>query len=323
MGRYLLQNIHDQFPEAKLGLVVAGRGDMIRDLFASSPWITVIEANRRNLPSLIRLWKEFHSSDLTVTQYTGKVGSRFGLASKIAARLLTRKGRLIGFNDAFAHNGFIYDKLLPFRADAPVVEHEREALRVAGLSVVVPYPTLPLEHHAETLAKFSVLKGTYLVLHFFAGNKGRSMRPEKANELLSLLRTMYGDNITFLVSGAPADRDTAVHIAESIPNTRVIAGGASLQEMMQLVSSSMGVISVDTGIAHITAHLSRPLVVLRSCLGPNWWFSEAYGPARSIAQHTREDLCVPHVFRDYPVCLDDIDLSKVKESASLLFSRPT
>ncbi|MEK7201333.1 MAG: hypothetical protein AAB737_01735, partial [Patescibacteria group bacterium] len=228
MARYLLQNIHEQFPEAKLGLVVASRGDMIRDLCASTPWITVIEANRKNLPSLVRLWKEFHASDFTVTQYSGKVGGRLGLATKIAARLLTKRGRLVGFKDASAHNSVLFDTLLPFRADAPVVEHEREALRAAGIPIAIKYPTLPREDTSHALAAFNLTEGTYLIAHFFAGNKGRSLRPEKAHALLASLRAAYGATYTFLISGSAADRDTALHIAEGISGTHVIAGDASL-----------------------------------------------------------------------------------------------
>ncbi len=321
MARYLLQNIHEQFPEAKLGLVVASRGDMIRDLCASTPWITVIEANRKNVRSLVRLWKEFHSSDFTVTQYSGKVGGRLGFATKIAARLLTKKGRLVGFKDASAYNSVLFDILLPVRADIPVVEHEREALRAAGIPIAIKYPALPKEISHDSLDTLNLTEGGYLIAHFFAGNKGRSLRPEKAHALLVSLRAIYGKTYTFLVSGSAADRELAERIADGIPDTHVIAGDASLQEMMGLISGSAGVVSVDTGIAHLTAHVGRPLVVLRSCLGPNWWFTESYGPQAPIVVHTREDVCAPHQFRDYPACLDEIDLTKVHDSVKTLFSQ--
>src|SRR3989338_3419571 len=80
MGKYLLENIHAQFPNARLGIVVASRGAMIRDLFATYPWLEVIEANRRSPRSLFYLWRNFRNSDLVMTQYAGKLGGRFGLA---------------------------------------------------------------------------------------------------------------------------------------------------------------------------------------------------------------------------------------------------
>lgn len=119
MGKYLLDNVHAQFPNARLAIVVASRAAMIRDLLAASPHIEVIEANRKSLKSLWSLWREFRGSDLVVTQYAGKVGGKFSLASKLAARVLARRGGLVGFRDASRFN-FFYDHIVEFnRSEAP------------------------------------------------------------------------------------------------------------------------------------------------------------------------------------------------------------
>jgi ADP-heptose:LPS heptosyltransferase len=319
MGRYFLQNIHEQFPEARLAIVVASRGEMIRDLCASSPWLEVIETNRRDVRGLWKLWKEFHGSDSTVTQYTGKVGTSFGLASKLAARALTKRGGLVGFADAFAWNTLIYDSVLPLLPDAPVVEHERSALRASGLSVRIPYPLLPMSEDAATLVKFMCTADSYLLFHFFAGNKGRSISPTKAHDLLVDLRSRLPD-LTFVISGASTDLELAEEIGKGISGTIVLAGKASLQEMMYLITDARGVVSVDTGIAHISAHLRKPLVVLRTCLWPNWWFPEAYGPEAPILQFSEEKQCHPHIARDYPVCINDIPVSDVAQKSSDFFT---
>ncbi|MES2203231.1 MAG: hypothetical protein V4474_02860, partial [Patescibacteria group bacterium] len=93
MGKYLLDNVHAQYPAARLGLVVASRGAMIRDLLSAYPYIEVVEANRANPGSLWRLWRAWRGSDVVVTQYAGKQGGRFSLATKVMARLLARRGR--------------------------------------------------------------------------------------------------------------------------------------------------------------------------------------------------------------------------------------
>ena len=83
MGKYLLENIHIQYPQARLALVVASRGAMIRDLFAGYPWLDVREVNRRNSSALLALWKDFHWSDVVVTQYAGKQGGKFKWIKRI------------------------------------------------------------------------------------------------------------------------------------------------------------------------------------------------------------------------------------------------
>lgn len=321
MGKYLLENIHVQFPQARCGIVVASRAAMVRDLCAAYPWIEVIEANRRDIRGLIHLWNRFHGSDLVVTQYTGKVGTKFALGSKLAARVLARRGGLIGFHDASSLNGILYDQVLPLLNTHSVAGYERDALLAVGLTIAIPYPRLLPVQNEETLSKFSLTEGKFIIVHFFAGNKGRSISPKKARILLNKLRERFPDS-TLVISGAKDDRDVAEVIGVDIANVKILAGGATLQEMMVLVAASQGTVSVDTGIAHITAHLGKPLVVLRTCLWPNWWFPEAYGPTAPIRQFSQEELCTPHIAQDYPTCLDEIGCGTVADAAREIFLRP-
>jgi ADP-heptose:LPS heptosyltransferase len=317
MGKYLLENIHMQFPSARLGIVVAGRAGMLRDVFAAYPWLEIIEANRRSPRALLSLWKNFHGSDLVVTQYAGKTGGSFSLASKLFARLLAKKGGLIGFNDASSVNGMLYDRLVPVRSDIAVAEHDREALRAAGLSVRLPFPKLEFIRDDSALAKFGLEAGTFIVVHLFAGNAGRGLHPDKKRELLAALaRELPGTRL--VISGGAADREEAVRIAEHIP-AAVIAGEATLQELMNLISKSRGVVGVDTGVAHIAAQLGAPLIVMHTCVGRAWWFPGQYGERAPITVFSCDEECVNgHAKGDYPACLNGITMEAVARSCKEL-----
>lgn len=311
MGKYLLENIHEQFPDARLGIVVANRGRMIRDLLAAYPWIEVIEANRRSPRALFFLFKNFYDSDLVVTQYAGKHGGSFGLASKFAAWVLAKRGGLIGFSDASPWNRLLYDKLLPIRVDAAVVEHDREALRAAGLPMPIPFPTLAFVRDEVVLGTFGLTAGKFIIVHFFAGSAKRSASPEKSRELLRALKETLPEDVALVISGSQADRAAAEALSTGL-DAKVIAGEASLQEMMNLIADSRGVVSVDTGVAHMAAQLGKPIAVLRTCLGPNWWFKEQYGALASIIVFSCDTACAAgHVVRDYPACINGIDMHDV------------
>ncbi|OGG89915.1 hypothetical protein A3G12_01580 [Candidatus Kaiserbacteria bacterium RIFCSPLOWO2_12_FULL_54_10] len=311
MGKYLLENVHTRYPQARLGIVMAGRAGMIRDLFAAYPWLEVIEANRRNPRSVLSLWRNFYGSDLVVTQYAGKKGGRFGLASKLIARALAKKGGLIGFSDTSRWNSILYDRLIPVRSDIAVAEHERAALRAAGFPIVLPFPALECVQNAAVLTAFRLEAGKYIVAHFFSGAAGRGMSPEKSRELLIALRRTLPEDISIVVSGARADRESALAIANDV-EAKVIAGEATLQDMMNLIQHSRAVVSVDTGMAHIAAQLGRPLVVMSTCLWRNWWFPEQYGASAPVSVFSRNDLCTSgHVYKDYPVCINEIDVKEV------------
>lgn len=317
MGKYLLENIHEQYPQARLGIVVASRAEMIRDLFAAYPWLEVIEANRWNPKSLFHLWKNFRGSDLVVTQYAGKPGGRFSFRSKLSARILAKRGGLIGFADASRWNGVLYDKLIPLVTDAAPAALEREVLRVVGIQIAHEHPTmrhLPLPNVTE---KFNLVSGGYIIVHLFAGNKSRGLHPDKKRELLIALAQKL-PNTHLVISGGAADKKEAPHIAENISAT-VIAGEATLQELMNLIVKSRGVVSVDTGVAHITAQLDRPLAVLATCLGLHWWGEDQYGIDALVTLFTCSNLCMGgHVYKEYPDCMNEIDVREISQKISSL-----
>ncbi len=312
MALYLLSNIRAQYPEAKLGIMVASRGGMLRDLLAAYPWIEVVEANRRNPASLLRLWREWRGSDLVVTQYGGKHGGSFSLPSKLVARILAKRGGLVGFTDTAARlNARVYDHLLPVRPDKAVAEHEREALRAAGLSVPLPYPEFaPVRKNG--VPEHYGIRAPYAILHVFAGNRGRSLSPARSRELLTELRKAAPD-VSYVVSAGPADGEDARKIADGLGT--VVQ--APLQDIANLIAESRFVVSVDTGVAHISAQMGKPLIVLATCLGPNWWFPEQYGPRSAKAFVNNPKACESgHIYVDYPPCINDFNARAVAQAAT-------
>jgi len=67
-------------------------------------------------------------------------------------------------------------------------------------------------------------------------------------------------------------------------------------------------------VAHITAQLGKPLVVMHTCLGRNWWFPDQYGDGAPITSYSRGDLCVAgHVYKEYPDCMNEINMEEVAQ----------
>jgi len=318
MGKYLLENIHAHYPEARLGIVVASRGAMIRDLFAAYPWLEIIEANRRTPRELLSLLKNFQESDVVITQYAGKQGGKFSFASKLAARTLAKQRGLVGFTDASRFNGLLYDKLIPHTLSAAPAALEREALRAVGVPITYERPMMQCTPMPQSAEKFGLIAGKYIVVHLFAGNKGRGLSPEKKRELLTVLAEKL-PGIRLVISGGREDKEEALAAAKDLSAT-VIAGEASLQELMNLIRTSRGVVSVDTGVAHIATQLGKPLIVLATCLGLHWWGKEQYGTDAPISLFTRADLCAAgHDFTACPDCLNTIEFETVADRAAVIF----
>jgi len=311
MGKYFLENIRAAHPSARCGLVVAGRGAMLRDLLATYPWIEVIEANRRSPRALLHLARRFWRCDIVCTEYTN---GTVGLATKCMARLLARRGGLIGFADKSKFSRYVYDALLPLPPVGTRAQrlHEHEALRAARVSVGVEQITFRYVPAPGLLERFGLKKNTYVVAHFFAGIRERSLSPLRSRELLTELSKKL-PGVRFVITGGAGDRAEALAAAEGF-DAVVIAGAASLQETAQIIAESRGVVSVDTGLAHLSAQLGKRPVVLATCLGPNWWFKEQYGEGAATF-FNRADLCAQgHVIKNYPDCLNEIDMQKVAQA---------
>ncbi len=313
MGAYFLENIHATFPNARYGIVVGSRGGMIRDVLAAYPWIEVIEVNRKKPESIISFFKEWHGTDIALTQYAGK-GGMFSLASKIVARCITKKGGFVGFTDPYLGNVFLYDKLVPFKPIAPAAL-ERLALSAVNVPVAIPFPTLAAVSPDKALS-ISVPQGKrYAVVHLFPGSDTRGLSPERRRELIHLLSKEFGASVTLLLSGANNDA-AAVDAAIENTDARNIAGKVTLQELIHILQNAAFVISVDTGVAHMSAQMGLPLMVLRTCMGDAWWSAEQYGNPKNVFQFSRPDVCGhPHYGKVFPACINDIDFDEVIQTA--------
>lgn len=317
MGKYFLEQVHAQYPDAECSIIVASRVEMIRDLLAAYPWLVVHEASRRNLRGLLETIHAVWNSDATVTQYSGR--GKFSTLSKLFARLITRHGRLAGFSDSWLWNKYLYDHLIPFDRQRVFLLHEQAALK--ALDILLSSEKLTLRYVPDTSVyeRFNLPRDSYILLHLFAGTAGRGFTREKRAEYVRETVAAFGDDYTIVLTGSSADRSLAIETAKGFP-LRIIAGETSVQELANLIAGSAGVVSVDTGVAHMAAQLGTPLVVMGTCPAYQWWNKEQYdGPVSFLS---RADVCAAgHVADMARNCLNSIAVKDVVAAAHLRIRR--
>lgn len=123
--------------------------------------------------------------------------------------------------------------------------------------------------------------------------------------------------VTLIISGGVDDRVEAEEVAQGLP-VKVVAGQASLQHMLGLMAGSVGTLSVDTGMAHMSAQLGKSTVVLGTCLGLHWWKPEQYGSSAIHVMSNQAAHPEGHVFQEYPSCINDITTEKVVEKVKIM-----
>lgn len=308
MGKYLLENIHAANPDTVCELVVSSRVKMIRELLVAYPWLHVVELNR-HISTLLRFFGGGRR-DIVVTPYTG---GTFPLLPKLVARLAAHT--LIGYTDRSSINKFLYSKLISLvgRERAPRLL-ETDALSALGMPVSIAQPSFKYVPQPALLSRLGLEGKKYVVLHLFSGSDARGLSPSRRRELVEAIVHILPAGFWLVITGSDAERKS---LDMGLP-TDVILAKTSLQELAHLIDHSALMVSLDTGAAHIAAHLKKPLIVLAGCVGVQWWSKDMYGTDIPMTLFT--NTCPSgHNYSGYAKCLDDVSMDEVAEKVEELF----
>lgn len=315
MAKYLFENVRASYPRAKCAVVVGGRGAMIQDLFAAYPWIEVVEANRRSPRAVFDLIKRYRNSDLVTTLYTG---GTVNLSTKLVARLLARRGALVGFDDPSPLNRLLFDVALPTHGRSGVPRlHERAVLEAAHIPVATDTMTFSYVPQPQLLSRLALEKGKYVVVGLFSGADARGLSPQKKQELINALAQVF-PRTTLVFIGTSKERKSLT--ALSLPSG-ARTPETSVQEAAALIDASLGMVSLGTGTSHIAAHLRVPLAVLVACQGRQWVGKEQFGDA-PIRVLCKPEACPKsgHDYSTYAPCINAVDMDEVARGARELFT---
>ena len=299
MGKYFLEQVRATHPALTATIAVPTRVRMVRELLAAYPWIQVVETKALRLPR----------RDMVFTPYTGGI---FPLRTKLFARLLAKK--LIGFSDRSPLNHFLYDKIIQLigRERAPRLL-ECDALEAVSIPIATDTPSFIYMSQTHLLPALGLQEKKYVVLHLFSGSNARGLSPERKRAFIEALAAT--SPLPLVLTGSKKETDSL-----GVLPTRVRAVETTIQELAHLIDHAAVMVSLDTGAAHIAAHLRKPLVVLTSCVGAQWWSKDMYGREVPAVLFERSDVCEgKHDYSGYAKCLDAIDPVEVaKKALSLL-----
>jgi ADP-heptose:LPS heptosyltransferase len=298
MAKYFLENVRAAHPGGRYTIAVSSRVPMLRDLFAAYPWIEIVETKSVG----------FARRNLVVTPYTGGI---FPLRTKLFARVFAQK--LIGYSDRSSLNHFLYDAIIPLvgRSRAPRLL-ECDALTVAGVPVTIQRPSFVYLPQPQLLERLGLKENEYALLHLFSGSNARGLSPKCKHELIKTLSTSLP--VSLVLTGTKKETDSLGELPAGVRTVET-----SLQGLAHLIDHSRVIVSLDTGVAHMAAHLQKPLVVLASCVGVQWWGSDMYGQGIPRKLFERTEVCEGHHdYSGYAKCLEAIDMLEVGRAAAAI-----
>lgn len=173
---------------------------------------------------------------------------------------------LIGFKTAGQARHFLYDKVIEHRKD----RHEMKNI----LALLAP---LGIEDTGEPdLRKNFPWKPVrnQLLFHMFPGGYMSHYKEWNPQNWIGLLDYYTKKGYRILLSGAPVDKTRAEAVRQkcTIPeNIEILAGYASLFECVKRLSFCRAVVTVNTGIMHLTAALQVPMIALHGPTSVQRW----------------------------------------------------
>jgi len=181
----------------------------------------------------------------------------------------------------------------PSRGARHLAEEYVSVAQSAGLAGAPPaIPVLPVEPAAHAAADALLRE---------AGAAGRSIAilapgaaygPAKrwdAGRFAALAGRLADRGFTVLLCGGTGDRDACDRVAAGAPRAVGLAGRTALPVMAALVARARGVVSNDSGLAHLAAATGAPTVVLFGSTSSAW--TAPLGPRVRVVQHA--PVCAP------------------------------
>lgn len=144
-----------------------------------------------------------------------------------------------------------------------------------------------------------------------------------ATHFAGLARRLLDDGYAVWLMGSPNDQAAAAPIASALAGVRDLTGRTDLGTAIDLMSLASIVVSNDSGLMHVAAAVSRPLVALFGSSSPDYT-----PPLSPLAQVARIDIeCSPCYQRECPLghfkCMRELGVDAVYAAASQASSLAT
>lgn len=314
MAGYVIRGIKEQFPNARLDVIMA---ELTLGLAPMFPWIDGIHSfSKKKYPGPIGNYKygkmiaKNHRYDLFICL-------PFSFSSAMAG-YFTRSKIRTGFSSE--HRGFLFNKPVKHIPGLHVAEEFNYVFEHL-INKKIKFRPLALKPSENQLIDYDNKK--YMVFNITSGPESRRIPVKKAIDLLQLFLSQYSFDI--VIPGAPNEveriQKVTSHFAE---NTRVIdlSGKSSLMEAAYLFSRAEVMVTTDSGNAHVANAVGTPTVVLFGAGEIGW--SQPYDKSISRNLINSELPCISckkeHCKMGDNRCLSTIENSAVLEAIKDLLS---
>ena len=230
---------------------------------------TALPLEYDKIPRTIRSLRAVRASTVVDIGQWSRISAILARVSGAAIRIgfvRPNQGRALAFNTRVAHKNdrheldnfsALFSRLLP--DGAPAIGPD------AARPLIAAHWHKP-ETHDETTPN-----GDWIVLHLFPGGTKYWMKEWPAIQSSSCIKAVISAGYQVVLTGGQADYQRARELCPAKSPVCINACGASLAKTASLIAGARAVISVNTGIMHLTAAIGTPLLAIHGPTDPLRW----------------------------------------------------
>jgi heptosyltransferase III len=197
----------------------------------------------------------------------------FGAWPRFDAMLAALSGApfTAGFRSPGQGRHFAHDAVIDHSSDVHEIENFRRLVRTIGVESATP-PTIGLP---SLLSNAKMPPSPFIVLHPWPGGYMREVKEWPTDRWVDLASRLKRSAATFVLTGGPADREKSAQLASAMRTAGCsvtdLAGRLSLAELADLLAASRAVVSVNTGVLHLSAAIGARTVSLDGPTSSRRW----------------------------------------------------
>lgn len=205
----------------------------------------------------------------------------FGPWCRLNALLTILSGArfVVGFRTRGEARHFGYDLAVEHSGSVHELENHRRIVRALGIQAY-HRPSLPCE--PSGYKRRDDVEAPYIACHLWPGGSAARQKEWPTVRWVALAEYLAGRQYRIVFTGSANQRDlneaVIARIGAPLRHFARNAAGATLRETLRILAGAELVVSVDTGVMHMTAALDVPLVAL---YGPS--NAERWGPVSEKA----------------------------------------
>jgi heptosyltransferase III len=256
----IIHDLRERYPTARIVAFVSETNRDALDL-VEGPDACIVTPIGRPLRVIAILQR--HKFDILID-----VGQWPRISALVAA--LADARFTVGFKTPGEYRHQAFDAVAEHSAHRHEIENFRALLGCLGIR------SLGVPRFKRALLQGAIQPGRdpYVVFHPWASGYRSHLREWPTANWIRLASMVLSHGFGIIITGAPQDLHRAEILGVAIAGGRqvdVLAGRATLRETAQSLLNAAAVVSVNTGIMHISALLGRPTIALHGPTNPRRW----------------------------------------------------